>query len=606
MRCFYLVLFIMSWLLCSCSKSPVDPIAGKGLDQAGSAEVNIALGKPGVLAKASTINLQKLYITLYCSTRAIHDTVNLSGNGEINVNRTYSGLESFIPWTLQAESRDQSDSIIHIGDTVFSVLPKQTTGVSLSLDAAYSMLAARFYPIRDSVTRCEILVDGALKANVSFGKQTRLGDTVNLNFDYLKASKTGTSKTIKMDVYGEMWGIDTLLYSGDTVINVVSGLDKSYSMTLKWKGPKTPPPGQVSMSVILGKVGMVTVNGVMLSALGLPENAFIAALWAKLENNVFVAVNQNGNTDSSKVFVYYYNGVSWDTQLQLSGGKRYIPSGKTLFGTSGNDIFLNVRNNSANISEVYHFNGTIWQQQTLPAQLGGDGLGNFTGEANNIYAGAGSNLFKYNGVSWQYAANLSPRGAGNLIYISANEIYALDCWGHTLWNGTTWTWYQSFDFCDVGTGWGMRDSSNNLFMFATGCNNFQNSIMVWRFIESSPGSKIGSWGSKYDPTYLSDPYPGYAYAGFANDIWGSGPNDIYVVGHFGHPYNPAYALRIYHSGGTYPFARMTIFDNLPLEINENSRSYISITGTGANDVWIAVGNKLVHSDNVSPQKWTMY
>jgi hypothetical protein len=335
----------------------------------------------------------------------------------------------------------------------------------------------------------------------------------------------------------------------------------------------------------------------MVSIPGIPDDALIAGMWAEQGGKVFIAIYQYAATDSSKVTVCYYNGVSWNIQLQLLGGKRFVNSGgaKTLFGTSENDVFLSVRNHSTDRSEVYHFNGNVWQQQSMPTQLGSDQLGCFVGERNSVYVGAGSNVFKYDGTSWQYVANLYPRGASCPIYISANEIYFLDCWGHTLWDGTAWTGCQSFDFCDIGNSWGMRDAGNNLYMFATGTNNFGNGIRVWRFVESSTGSKIGSWGSKYDCTYLCDPSgAGYAWAGYGNDIWGSGPNDIYVIGHFGHPYIPRYATRIYHSDGTFPFTRMTNFDSMPLETNVNNYDLHSITGTGPHDIWISVGNKLAH------------
>ena len=263
--------------------------------------------------------------------------------------------------------------------------------------------------------------------------------------------------------------------------------------------------------------GMVTVPG-------LPDNAIIEAMWTKQEGKLFLAAHQYVYTDSAKIMVYYFNGVSWTTQFQLSGNKRVIPGPKDIFGTNESDVFLNVRNTQTNISEVYHFDGYTWQQQPMPTELGTAWLGNFAGETNNVYAGAESSMFKYDGTSWQYVTNLNGKAAGNLIYINENEIYALDCWGHTLWNGSNWTWYQSFDFCDVGPGWGMRDADNNLFMFATGGNNFGNGIRVWRFVENSPlVGMIGSWGSKYDCTYLCDPTgSGYAWAGWGTSIWGIG------------------------------------------------------------------------------------
>lgn len=346
--------------------------------------------------------------------------------------------------------------------------------------------------------------------------------------------------------------------------------------------------------VFVAKAQPSTPEWKMVAIPGLPDNALIGSIWAKQEGKVFIAVNQYAYTDTSKVSVYYYNGMNWSIQLQLQGGKRGVTGSRNLFGTNENDVFLNVRNTSSNVSEVYHYNGITWQQQTMPTQLGNDGLGNFVGETNNVYSGAGSNVFKYNGIDWEFVTSISPQGATNLVYINSNEIYALNCWGHVLWNGTNWTWYGSFDFCDITSSWGMRDADNNLYMFTTGTNNFANGIRVWRFIENNKGGKIGSWGSKYDCTYLCDPSgAGYSMAGYGNDIWGSGPNDIYVIGHLGSQYYP-YATRIYHSNGTFPFTRMIIFDSMPLVTNASNAGNQFITGTGPNDVWIAVGNKLAH------------
>ncbi len=346
--------------------------------------------------------------------------------------------------------------------------------------------------------------------------------------------------------------------------------------------------------VFVAKAQPSTPEWKMVTIPGLPNNALIVSIWTKQEGKVFIAVNQYAHTDTSKVSVYYYNGVNWSIQLQLQGGKRGVTGSRNLFGTNENDVFLNVRNSSANVSEVYHYNGITWQQQNMPVSIGSGWMGNFVGESNNVLVGVDNNIYKYNGTSWDYVTNIG-HGATNLIYINANEIYAVECWGHSLWNGSNWTWYQGFDFCDVTSGWGMRDADNNLFLFATGGNNFGNGVRVWRFVESTKGSKIGSWGSKYDCTYLCDPTgTGYAWAGWGTAIWGTSPNDIYVAGNFGHPYNPNYSTRIYYSDGTFPFTRMTIFDSMPLITNASNYGTQNITGSGPNDVWASVGNMLAH------------
>jgi len=59
------------------------------------------------------------------------------------------------------------------------------------------------------------------------------------------------------------WGFDTLIYAGDTAITPLPGVNASYTITLRWVGPALPPPGEATMTVVLGAIGTVTVNGTM-------------------------------------------------------------------------------------------------------------------------------------------------------------------------------------------------------------------------------------------------------------------------------------------------------------------------------------------------------
>jgi hypothetical protein len=225
----------------------------------GGANITIKMGKVGALAKRTDIEFSRLCIALSATGEAtIYDTIPISGNGATSVNKTYEDLASLKTWTLKVNTIDIKDSTIHAGSIAFDVRPRQTADVTVDLPAQYSMLKANFSPIRDSVTRCELLLDGVVIDDSSFGKQSALGTSIQLAFDYLPV---GVTKRIKMDVYGEMWGFDTLLYTSDTVITSVAGENKSYNIALKWVGPKLPPPGQASMNVILGAVGTVSVNG---------------------------------------------------------------------------------------------------------------------------------------------------------------------------------------------------------------------------------------------------------------------------------------------------------------------------------------------------------
>ena len=238
------------------SKAPLSPASNT---EPGSASVTVKMGTIGSLAKRANIEFAKLCVSLSASGETtVLDTLSLSGNSSTTVSKTYGPLASLKTWTLNVLSLDTRDSLIHSGSTTFDVRPKQTSNVNLDLNARFSMLKANFFPIRDSVTRCELLVDGTLKASESFPIQSRLGDTVKLGFDYLQ---TNLLQRIKMDVYGSMWGFDTLLYTADTAINPQPGVNSNYNLTLKWVGPALPPPGQATMTVVLGALGTVSING---------------------------------------------------------------------------------------------------------------------------------------------------------------------------------------------------------------------------------------------------------------------------------------------------------------------------------------------------------
>jgi hypothetical protein len=249
-------LFGLVLLLMSCSTGPLSPDTNK---EYGSAKVNVQVGKIGHLQKIAEIVLSNLYIVLSApGEQLVKDTIALTTNGETSFQKTYDNLASLKTWTLSAVSTEDKGNAVHYGTTTFNVEPRHTTPVNLNLNARFSMLTANLYPIRDSVTRCVLLVDGIQVDDSSFIKQTMLGDTIKLFYNYLD---TGVARHIEMKVYGTMWSDDTLLYIGDTLITVRSGVDQHYDVKLYWVGPDIPPAGQATMNMTLGRVGTVTVNG---------------------------------------------------------------------------------------------------------------------------------------------------------------------------------------------------------------------------------------------------------------------------------------------------------------------------------------------------------
>lgn len=264
-RLFFSIIGALCVIMTSCSQ--FDKQVAPEISETGTLKMTVHAGAVGALRKETAINMKNLYIQLSSpGLPTVYDTLSLSGgSAERTERQTYSGLASrikdqIVEWTLAVESRDQNGKVIHSGDTTFSISPLDTIDVEMSLAAQYSMLVTNFFPIQDSVEQCELKVDGTVKGNLSFAKQTRLGDTVSLNDDYLQASPMGVSHNIEMNVYGKLWGINTLLYMGDTTITVVSGQNGYYHIMLEYVGPDILH-GTAKMSVTLGAVGTTIIDG---------------------------------------------------------------------------------------------------------------------------------------------------------------------------------------------------------------------------------------------------------------------------------------------------------------------------------------------------------
>jgi len=249
-----LIVVAILMLVYGCSKTATEPPSTTNL---GDVNLNILLNNVGSLSKTATIDLENLYIELSNGTTTILDTVAVSGNTQVIVNNSYTELVEGA-WSVIAESRDVNDIIIHSDSTTFTVIPANSVDVSLSLTSKYSMIIANFVGIADSVSRCELLVDAALVADSSFAAQSAVGSTLSLNYDYLS---TGVEHTIKLDAYGDMWGTEHLLYTGDTTVTVVAGVDNSYAINLDWIGPNEAPPGTAAVEITIGPTGTLTVNG---------------------------------------------------------------------------------------------------------------------------------------------------------------------------------------------------------------------------------------------------------------------------------------------------------------------------------------------------------
>ncbi len=255
-------------VLFSCSNSRPGDAAASG--ETGVLKVSVYMEKVGALNKSmktADIELTELYVTLSATDQpTVYDTLQLfGGSGERVETQTYPGLAAFVDgqfveWTLYVETRDRNNRIVHSGDTTFTLTPFDTVQIPLLVSARYSMLVANYFPIRDSVTRCELVVDGARVTDSSFQKQSLLGDTVMLSNDYLAADPGGAGHNIFLNVYGDFEGVERMMYQGNIAIDVWSGEDTSYNVALEYVGPGAFR-GVLTMEATLGRVGTTSING---------------------------------------------------------------------------------------------------------------------------------------------------------------------------------------------------------------------------------------------------------------------------------------------------------------------------------------------------------
>jgi len=223
----------------------------------------------GVLSKTATINLRKVHFTLVSSAGdTLRDSATVTGNEQLVVTKTWS-LKPLRTWIIHARSLDAKDSVIHQGSTAsFNVKPADTVSVNLSLASRFTMYEARFQALPDSISsstagtgkdklnlsRVTLKIDGTTRADSVKSSYFAGSQTVTLYYDYI----TTGSHTVVLEAAGKLNSFEGVLYRGTATFNVAAGADETRTVTLDWVGPTT---GSGKLTVTLGRVGKVTVNG---------------------------------------------------------------------------------------------------------------------------------------------------------------------------------------------------------------------------------------------------------------------------------------------------------------------------------------------------------
>ncbi len=436
----------------------------------GKAEVRVRLEKIGAMQKgaaANAIEMQNLVLVLrLAGALTRRDTIPLSGNGQKTVMMTYENLSSLRTWSLEGTARGCKGITIYRDSVKFTVPAEGTAEIALNLRPIYSMLTARFFPIRDSVTRCELWVDGALIADSSFPVQSLVGDTVKLTRDYVLADSAGRETVIRMDVYGDWFGQkNLLLYRGEASIKVYSSRDTSYDISLFRVGPPAPI-GQGKINVTLGAVRNANVNGYLDPAFWQFMGVTGAyEFLAEGANRFAMALSPSGTPHlalrdldhGGKLSVKRWAGSDWE-KIGASGFSAGPVSHLSLaFSPEGvphaafRDMDLGGK------ASVVRWNGSAWENLGSPGFSPGEvssvSLGiSESGQPHVAFRDGGNggkaSVMRWNGTAWE---NLGSPGfspgevqsvalklSGNVSYVAFRDGANGGKASVMRWNGTAW------------------------------------------------------------------------------------------------------------------------------------------------------------------------
>jgi hypothetical protein len=305
-------------------------------------------------------------------------------------------------------------------------------------------------------------------------------------------------------------------------------------------------------------------------------------VWTSASNDVYVAASRTTpeTADVPESFLFHWDGAGWSEVLHLPGHQIGSINRRGVFGTGPSDVFVTAYNCETGTAagcgpdegtRIWRSTdgGTTWTPQVLPAEVGTNRVRSISGTPGNVHVSLGGIIIRFDGTSWSTIFTHS-WGVQTLTLLGADEGYYTTCWGWGWWDGSSWQFNGvQFDFCDNYDIWGMRDAGGALHLYTVGNNNFSNGIRVWKFNEATQ-----SFGSKLGYVFSDGSGGG---AGSAYAIWGSAPDDIYVVGKIEPGPNNG---RVYHYDGA-AWQRVTEIGDIPLAR--------AVWGTGSEDVWVVTG-----------------
>ncbi len=310
-------------------------------------------------------------------------------------------------------------------------------------------------------------------------------------------------------------------------------------------------------------------------------NKTLLAVWGAGPNDVWAVGEEE--------VLIHYDGTQWSryNELFFPGSARNLYG---IHGTASNDIFA-----VGNGGVVRHYNGANWNVMNANTTYNFRGVYSWT--ANRACAvGWSGRVFRYDGTSWFEEGPQTSVGLEGIFGAGGADFFAVGAGGtflHCAGVGAPWRSRSMASPDDYRGIWG--SGANDIFVVGDNGRIVRFNGSAWVVMSSGTDRPFSSvWGSSnsnvlatvyqytgsvyggWDTYGEVDRYDGAAWAYMSGTmgvpctrVWGSGPNDIFVVGEFG-------LIRRYNGAG------WTIMDS-------GTDSHLQgVWGSGPNNVY-AVG-----------------
>jgi hypothetical protein len=308
----------------------------------------------------------------------------------------------------------------------------------------------------------------------------------------------------------------------------------------------------------------------------------LEAIWGSSSSDIYVVGDYQSS--NSRIMVLHYDGSDWSFVEDPVWGDNSIYF-CSVWGRNGNDVYI-----GSTWDNVYHFDGTSWEDITDHAMINGNVNGLWTSTGNVYGCTSYGEIPKYDGSTWTESQG-GPFGTCRSMWVGSDTdaIAVGESGFFKRYDGTAWGAVVTGSDHDNFSYYGISGVENNWFVSASsgrllwnhgsgwdlaggGFNaTYENLYDVWA--SGNEAFAVGDDGAivYFDGTDQILMTNGSADKRDLYAVWGSSTSDVYAVGYDG---------TLLHFDGS-----GTIFQ--PIEDVAENFNLWAVWGTSSNNVYVS-------------------